>query len=87
MSSNIMDVTSKQLDSFSHVWKEILKQKIKILYSLSMDKEEDFESLIEEFVPEAFEHEDLWRHDYIKTNTYSQKPTIKFKIKDEHKNK
>jgi hypothetical protein len=73
-----MNVTSKQLDHFSHVWKEILKQKIKILYTISTDKKEDFEELIEEFVPEAFEHEELWRDDYIQL---PRTKIITFKIK------
>jgi hypothetical protein len=91
MDPNILNVTSKQLETFGDVWKELLKQKINIIYKISIDKNEDFQKLLEEFVPEAFDNKELWENVYMineskecvteSTENKYLKPKEKIKIK------
>ena len=69
-----LEVTNNQLKGFTEVWKQLLKQKVKIVFEISKEKNEDFLELLKEFVPEAFENEDLWKDEYI------LKPTEKINI-------
>jgi len=60
-----MNVTPKQIETFEYVWKELLKQKINIIYTISQEKNENFKELLQEFVQEAFQHIELWKDNYI----------------------
>ena len=65
MELSIMDVTSKQLETYGDVWKQLLKHKIEIIYKISIDKKQNFKDLLTEFIPEAFDNKELWEDEYI----------------------
>ena len=73
-----MEITQTQLDNYNTVWFQILTQKVQIIYDIALFKKVNFIELLEEFVPEAFDHKKLWEHKYILT--FSTKPK-KFIIK------
>lgn len=59
-----MEFSDKQMKTFSDIWNELMKQKIKIIYEIAKEKREPFNNLLEEFVPEALDNKDLWISDY-----------------------
>ena len=83
-STQIMNITASQLETFGDVWKELLRQKVRIIHEISQHKSVDFKELLMEFIPEAYKHTDVWEHDYIiKPNKEISEynTTVKFKFK------
>ena len=80
---NIMDISSSQLENFECVWKELLKQKIDILYKISHEKNENFLSLMNQFLPEAFDYKNIWEDKYIlPSNNLSENKTTNNSLSD-----
>jgi len=70
-----MEVTSTQLENFADVWKQLLRQKVKIVSEIARHKQVDFYELLKEFIPEAFEHKNVWEQDYVLPNTTQTPPS------------
>ena len=83
----VISINPVQLKGFNDVWKEILKQKVRIVYEISKHKEYNFEKLLKEVLPEALDNKSLWEDNYIKTNVSkssgetSKKKSFKIKKK------
>ena len=71
-----MDITSKQHENYNTVWFELLKQKVQIIYDISLFKKVDFIELLNEMIPEAKDHKNIWENNYILPKTSSK--SIKF---------
>jgi len=59
-----MEFSNKQFKAFSDIWKELLKEKVHVVFMIANDQRVDFYKLLEEFIPEAFENRDIWEKDY-----------------------
>ena len=86
MDNSIINITPTQLKNFGCVWKELLKQKVAIVHKVAKYKEVDFQSLIDEFIPEAMEYKEVWNDLYFENtslSTHSQsKPAIEAIIEE-----
>ena len=66
MSSNkLIYVSNSKLKGFGDVWNELLKYKVAILYKISLKQNQDFNSLLNQFLPEALKFKNIWEDDYI----------------------
>ena len=72
----IMDISPSQLLNFGEVWKELLKQKVGIIFTIANEKNVSFKGLLNEFIPEAFDNKDLWESNYILDNDESGSSAI-----------
>ena len=73
-----ININVEQLANFNEVWKELLKQKVKIVYEISKHKKCDFQELLKEVLPEAFIYAHIWKDQYIIHDTAK---SFKFKKK------
>ena len=73
-----MEFSNNQFKAFSDIWKELLKEKVNIIFKIANEKKVDFHKLLEEFIPEAFENRDIWEKNY--PNISSSKKTTKLVI-------
>ena len=61
----IMPYSKTVKNNYEMIWKDLLKIKIKILYDLSVSKNIDFQTLINDELPDANKFKDIWENDYI----------------------
>ena len=59
-----MPYTKSAQNNFEKIWKDILKIKIKILFELSKQTNNNFIDLLKNDLPEAFEYKEIWEKDY-----------------------
>ena len=60
-----MDISEKDFSGYNKIWKEILKTKVKIIFDISKEKNENFIELLNELIPEANQYKNIWIDDYI----------------------
>ena len=77
MDNSIINITPTQLKNFGCVWKELLKQKVAIVHKVAKYKQVDFQSLIDEFIPEAMEYKEVWNDLYFENTSLSTHPQSK----------
>ena len=80
-----MEFSNNQFKAFSDIWKELLKEKVNIIFKIANEKKVDFHKLLEEFIPEAFENRDIWEKNY--PNISGSKKTTKLVIGGSKKTK
>jgi len=72
---HVMNITGKQLETFGDVWKELLKQKVNIIHQISLTQGEDFDNLLTEFLPEAYDNKELWDKLFISNKSSDSNPS------------
>lgn len=83
MISEILELKGKDIKNFESVYKELIKQKVGIIYKIAQEKNENFSDLLDEFVPEARDFSEVWENEYIfeskklNTNTVFTEDTTK----------
>ena len=60
-----IQLSEASMKGFNHVWLQLLKIKVKVLYDIAQHKQCNFRELIDEFIPEALENRSHWENDYI----------------------
>ena len=86
MMSEILELKGKDIKNFESIYKELIKQKVGIIYKIAQEKNENFIHLLDEFVPEARDFSEVWEHEYIfeskklNTNTVFTEDTTKKKL-------
>lgn len=82
-----IDVSKSAMQGFNSVWNQVLVVKVKIIYDIAQNKGISFKNLLNEFIPEAFEHKELWHNDFIldEDTFFPEKTKKKKKIKFQKK--
>ena len=71
MVNNILEIQGKDVKNFESVYKELIRQKVGIIYKIAQEKNENFINLLNEFVPEANDFSEVWENEYIFNNKNS----------------
>jgi len=68
MAKEVLEFEVKDVTKFESVYKELIRQKVGIIFKIAQEKNENFSDLLDEFVPEARDFSEVWQNEYIFEN-------------------